>query len=58
MIEFLFNSKGKGVGDNDQSFGFDGERSHAWGGVQRRKKYGKKWENGDVIGILLSFIIS
>jgi nucleoredoxin len=48
---FEIKHRGAGVGDDDHSWGFDGNRVCKWGN-SGDAKYGKKWKHGDVIGCL------
>lgn len=41
---------GEGVGDDQCSWGFDGERVQKWGG-EGGSDWGESWREGDVIGI-------
>lgn len=44
---------GDGVGDDLNSWGYDGVKVKAWTG-EAEKDYGRKWVIGDVIGVVLS----
>ena len=39
---------GSGIGDDEYSFGVDGDRCLSW--YNGSKKFGQKWKKGDVIG--------
>ena len=42
---------GKGVGDDNASWGYDGGRVKCWNGGTRF--YGLKWKTGDIVGCLV-----
>jgi len=48
---FKAQGGGVGVGDDNHSWGFDGNRVCAWGN-STSKTYGKPWKHGDVLGCL------
>ncbi|KAI9224839.1 hypothetical protein BC828DRAFT_294803 [Blastocladiella britannica] len=44
---------GRGIGDDDHSYAFDGERSRVWHGASVHNEgieYGRKWAAGDTVG--------
>lgn len=45
-------NEGDGVGDDLNSWAYDGVRVKAWN-AENEKDYGRKWEVGDVVGCLL-----
>ena len=50
QLKTVFNSQ-YGVGDDIDSFGYDGYRLSCWNGNENR--YGKIWDYGDIIGICI-----
>ncbi len=42
-------SNGEGVGDDDQSWAFDGQRQRKWH-AGKWQAFGSKWRDGDVLG--------
>ncbi|KAJ2083775.1 hypothetical protein H4R24_000546 [Coemansia sp. RSA 988] len=40
---------GEGVGDDYESVAYDGFRERKWYGTSEEKKYGERWEAGDII---------
>jgi len=60
-LEFIgSNREGVGVGDDKWSWAYDGDRTCLWSGEFRatgegHMSWGKQWENGDVVGVLVDF---
>ena len=48
---FKASSGGEGVGDDNHSWGFDGNRICKWGN-STSVNYGKEWKHSDVLGCL------
>jgi len=42
-----------GVGDDNDSFAYDGRRKLKWGQGAIHEEYGKEWKSGDVIGAMI-----
>ncbi|KAI9142538.1 hypothetical protein BKA69DRAFT_258308 [Paraphysoderma sedebokerense] len=59
---FMFDPEGgNGVGDDFQSYSYDGYRQRKWHGAMRdeavriEQEYGEQWFKGDVIGVMIDF---
>jgi nucleoredoxin len=48
------SSRGEGVGDNNYSWGFDGQRVQKWGNGSATD-FGIEWKTGDVLGFAVDF---
>eukprot|EP01126_Amoeba_proteus_P038497 TRINITY_DN4015_c0_g1_i1.p1 TRINITY_DN4015_c0_g1~~TRINITY_DN4015_c0_g1_i1.p1 ORF type:complete len:167 (-),score=36.95 TRINITY_DN4015_c0_g1_i1:183-683(-) len=47
---------GKGVGDDEYSYGYDGSRRVLYAGSSMREHIYRDWEDGDVIGVSIEIV--